>query len=343
MLRSVVALLALLGSCALGEAPAKAGAYPAQPVRIIVPYPPGGPTDIVARTTAQKLAEKLGGRFYVENLPGAGGTIGTSVAAGSSHDGSTILAVVPDFLIQPLVRTKVPYDPVKSFVPVTLAVSAPEMISVNSAVPAKNFKELVELLRANPGKFQYATPGVGTPPHLYGESIYHLTLGLDVTHVPFQGAAPALNAAIAGQISILNMTLPTHVPYVRDGKLHGLAVLSSKRSPVLPDVPTLAEAGKPGQETDFFVGFMVPAGTPRDVVELLNREITTVLTLPDVKQRWETLGLDSVGNTPEEFAAKLRWTSTSGARSLARRRLGPNRRAGLNETRIRRQPQSLSQ
>jgi tripartite-type tricarboxylate transporter receptor subunit TctC len=304
--QTTVALVSLFGVFALSAAPATAENYPARQVKIIVPYPPGGPVDIVARVTAQKLSEALGGQFYVENQAGAGGTIGTGAAANATPDGYTILVVNPDFVIQPSVKTKVPYEPFKSFAPVILAASAPEMISVNPSVPAKTFRELIELLKANPGKYQFATPGVGTPPHLYGEFLYKVTYGLDVTHVPFQGAAPAVTSTVAGHTAILNMTLPAHAPYVKDGTLRGIAVLSTKRSPALPDVPTLAESGVLGQETEFFVGFVVPSGTPPNIVEQLNRQIAKILVMPDVRQRLETLGLDPIGGTPEEFAGKIR-------------------------------------
>jgi tripartite-type tricarboxylate transporter receptor subunit TctC len=260
--QSTLALVSLLGTFAACDPPATAQNYPARPVKIIVPYPAGGPADILARITAQKLSEGLGTQFYVENLAGASGTIGTAAASNAPPDGYTIVEVNPDFVIQPLIKAKVPYDLFKGFAPVILAASAPEMISVNPAVPAKTFKELIELLRANPGKYQFATPGVGTPPHLYGEMIYHLTYGLDVIHVPFPGAAPAVNSTVAGHTSILDITLPSHTPYVKAGTLRGIAVLSSKRSAALPEVPTLAEAGLPGQETEFFLGFAVPAGSP---------------------------------------------------------------------------------
>jgi tripartite-type tricarboxylate transporter receptor subunit TctC len=316
--RSTVALASLLGMLALNETSAMAENYPARPVRIVVPYPPGGPVDILARTTAQKLSEGLGAQFYVENLAGAGGTIGTGSAANASPDGYTIVAVNPDFVVQPTVKARIPYDLFESFAPVSLAASAPEMISINPGVPAKTFKELIELLRANPGKYQFATPGVGTPPHLYGELLYHLTFGLDVTHVPFPGAAPAVNSTVAGHTSILNMTLPSHAPYVKAGTLRGIVVLSGKRSAALPEVPTLAEAGVAGQETEFFVGFVAPTGTPREIVELLNRQIAKILAMEDVKQRLQTLGLDPIGSTPDEFAGKIRkdfdaWTKVASA------------------------------
>jgi tripartite-type tricarboxylate transporter receptor subunit TctC len=304
--RSALVLMSLVGVLVGPERFASAANYPARPVKIIVPYPAGGPADVVARVVAQKLSEALGTQFFVENLAGASGTIGASAASNAPPDGYTIVEVNPDFVIQPLIKTKAPYDLFKGFAPVILAASAPEMISVNPAVPAKSFNELIELLRTNPGKYQFATPGVGTPPHLYGEMIYHLTYGLDVIHVPFPGAAPAVNSTVAGHTSILNITLPTHTPYVKAGTLRGIAVLSSKRAAALPDVPTLAEAGLPGQETEFFLGFAAPAGTPREIVELLNHQIARILTLGDVKQRLETLGFDPIGGTPEEFAGKIR-------------------------------------
>ena len=304
--RAALVLMSLVGALAGPEPFASAASYPARPVKIIVPYPAGGPGDVIARLIAQKLSEALGTQFFVENLAGASGTIGTAAASNTPPDGYTIVEVNPDFVIQPLIKTKAPYDLFKGFAPVILTAAAPEMISVNPAVPATTFNELIELLRANPGKYQFATPGVGTPPHLYGEMIYHLTYGLDVVHGPFPGAAPAVNSTVAGHTSILNVTLPSHAPYVKAGTLRGIAVLSSKRSPALPEVPTLAEAGLPGQETEFFLGFAAPAGTPREIVELLNHHIAGILTLPDVKQRLETLGFDPVGGTPEEFSGKIK-------------------------------------
>jgi tripartite-type tricarboxylate transporter receptor subunit TctC len=306
LLHSTLALVSLLGVFAVGAPTAKAENYPARPVKIIVPYPPGGPADVLARVIAQKLSEGLGGRFYVENLAGASGTIGTGAGASAPADGYTLVEVNPDFIVQPLIKTKVPYDLFKGFAPIIAAASAPEMISVNPAVSAKTFKEFIELLKVHPGQYQFATPGVGTPPHLYGEMIYHITYGLDVIHVPFPGAAPAVNSTVAGHTSILNMTSSAQAPYVKAGTLRGIAVLSSKQSASLPDVPTLAESGLQGQETDFFLGFVAPAGTPSAIVALLNRQIAKVLILEDVKQRLETLGYDPMGGSPEDFANKIR-------------------------------------
>jgi tripartite-type tricarboxylate transporter receptor subunit TctC len=287
--------------------------YPDGNVRIVVPYPAGGPTDVMARLVAQKLLEALGQQFYVENLPGASATIGTAAVANAPADGRTILFGTPDFLLQPIVKTKAPYDAVKNFAPIALVASAAEMIAVNPSLAAKNLQELVALLKANPGKYQYATPGVGSPPHLEGEWIYKITYGLDVVHVPFQGAAPAVTSTIAGHTSIVHMTTPALAPHVKDGKLRPIAVTSGKRSSALPDVPTLAESGLPGIETEFIMLVVAPAGTPKHVVELLNGQIVRILKLPDVKERLASLGFDPAGSTPDELAATItsetdKWT-----------------------------------
>ena len=279
--------------------------YPEGNVRVVVPYPAGGPTDVMARLVAQKLSEALG-QFYVENLPGASATIGTAAVAIAPADGRTILFGTPDFLLQPIVKAKAPYDAEKNFAPIALVASAAEMIAVNPSVPAKDLQELVALLKANPGKYQYATPGVGSPPHLEGEWIYKITYGLDVVHVPFQGAAPAVTSTIAGHTSIIHMTTPALTPHVKDGKLRPIAVTSSKRSSALPDVPTLAESGLPDIEAEFIMLVVAPAGTPKHVIELLNGQIVRILKLPDVKERLATLGFDPVGSTPDELAAKIK-------------------------------------
>jgi len=306
LLRAAACLAALVVA---GASSAQTTAYPTRNVRIIVPYPAGGPTDVMARLVGQNLSEALGQQFYVENHAGAGGTIGTGLAATALADGHTILFVTPDFLVQPVVKAKAPYDPLKSFAPVTLMASAPEMIAVHPSVPAKDLQELIALLKANPGKYSYASPGAGSSPHLEGEWIYKVTYGLDVVHVPFQGAAPAVTSTIAGHTPILHMTMPALTPQVKDGKLRAIAITGGKRSPALPDVPTLAESGVAGFEAEFIMGVVAPAGTPKDIVELLHRQIIRILKLPDVLERLATLGYDPVGSTPDEFAAKIRLDS----------------------------------
>jgi tripartite-type tricarboxylate transporter receptor subunit TctC len=307
-------LSALLAAGVMTARPADAQNYPARPVKLVVPYAPGGPNDIMARLIAQKLSEALGGQFYVENSPGAGGTIGAGAVAGAPGDGHTLLVANQDVIVQPIIKSKVPYDPFKSFTPVTLVVSAPEMIVVHPSLPAKDMKELIELLKANPGKYSYASPGYGTTPHLACEWLFKLEYGIDVTHVPFQGAAPAVQSTLSGQTPIFHNVLPAVAPHIRQGTMRPLAVAANKRSPFFPDVPTLAEAGIPGNEVGFWLVVLAPAGTPRDTVDVLNRQIARILDLPDVKERLQTIGFDPASSTPDAAAAHMKaetdkWTT----------------------------------
>src|SRR5262245_7303499 len=231
---------------AVSSIPVQAKDYPERPVRVIVPFPPGGAVDVIARTVAQKLSDGLGGRFFVENLSGATGASGTATAAAANPDGYTILFSSPDFVLSPLLKTSVPYDPFKSFAPVTLAVTAREVIAVHRSVPATSMKELMAVLKANPGKFSYATPGYGSLPHLKGELLFRLSQGLDVINVPFQGFAAAVTSTIAGHTSMLVAIPPALVAsHIQDGTLRALAIDGNQRSPALPDVPTLQEIGLP--------------------------------------------------------------------------------------------------
>ena len=307
-------LSALLAAGVMTARPADAQTYPARPVKLVVPYAPGGPNDIMARLIAQKLSEALGGQFYVENSPGAGGTIGAGAVAGAPGDGHTLLVANQDVIVQPIIKSKVPYDPFKSFTPVTLVVSAPEMIVVHPSLPAKDMKELIALLKANPGKYSYASPGYGTTPHLACEWLFKLEYGIDVTHVPFQGAAPAVQSTLSGQTPIFHNVLPAVAPHIRQGTMRPLAVAANKRSPFFPDVPTLAEAGIPGHEVGFWMVVLAPAGTPKDTVDVLNRQIARILDLPDVKERLQTIGFDPASSTPEAAAAHMKaetdkWTA----------------------------------
>jgi len=288
------------------ECSAQTNNYPASPVKMVVPYPPGGAVDVMARVIAPKLSERLNGKFYVENLPGAGGDIGTRTVAVAPPDGQTILFISPDFVVRPLVKSNIPYDPIRSFTPVTLVATSPAMIAVNSSLPAKNMKELIALLKANPGKYSFATPGYGTAPHLEGERLYKMSFGVDVLHVPFQGFAPAVTSTIAGHTAILGAPIPLVAPHIIGGALRGLAVAGNKRSPALPDVPTLEEAGVLKQEAGFAGGVLVPAGTPKDIVSQLHRQIAEIVLLPDVRESLAKQGFDPIANTPEEFAAWIK-------------------------------------
>jgi tripartite-type tricarboxylate transporter receptor subunit TctC len=276
-----------------------------QPVKIIVPFPPGGPDDIIARILAQRLSE-VGGRFYVENMPGATGMIGAAAAARAAPDGCTLLITNQNLVTQPAVGAKNPYTVPDDFTPITLLLAAPETISVNPSVPAKTMQELISLAKASPGKYNYASPGYGSSPHLAGERLLTRTLGLDIVHVPFQGGPPAINATVAGHTQILAITLPLIAPLVKDGKLRLLGIAAKTRSTEFPDVPTLEEAGIPGHEVGFWNGILLPKGAASGIVEQLHRQITQVMSLPDVKERLAVLGYTPINGSPEAFAAHLK-------------------------------------
>ncbi len=279
--------------------------YPSRPVRVIVSYAPGGLTDVAARLICGKLSEQLGRQFYVENIVGGSGNIGMGQAARAAPDGYTMLLAFSSIVINPALFPRVPYDPVNDFDPVSLAITSTTVIVVNPDVPASNIRELVALIRANPGKYSYVSAGIGTTGHLAGEQ-FRLALAPDLVHVPFSGAAPAMASVAAGHTPV-GMGAPTVVaPLVSDGKLRALAITSRMRTHTLPDVPTMAECGYPDIEGDSFVGFVVPAGTPKDVIALLNREIVRSLATPEMKERQAALGNDIVASTPEEFGRRIK-------------------------------------
>jgi tripartite-type tricarboxylate transporter receptor subunit TctC len=305
LIRIAAIMLVLLGILTEHRV-AVAQAYPSKPVKLVVPYAPGGPNDIIARILAQKFAEGLGGNFFVENTAGAGGTIATGQAANAAADGTTILVANQHLIVQPIIKAKVPYDPFKSFVPVSVVVSAPEMIVVHPSLPVKDLNGLITLLKANPGKYSYASPGYGTTPHLACVWLFNLENGIDITHVPFQGAAPAVQSVLTGQTPVFHNVLPTVAPHIRAGTMRALAVAASKRTPYFPDVPTIAEAGHPGHEVGFWMGVFVPAGTPKDVVAILNTQVARIMALPDVKERMDTIGFDPTLSSSQELAAHMR-------------------------------------
>ena len=275
-----------------------------QPGKIIVSYPPGSPDDVIARILAQKLSE-AGGRFHVENLPGAGGMIGTATAAKALPDGCTMVVVNQNFVVQSAIGEKLAYEVPDSFTPVMLLIAAPETISVNPSLPVTTIKELVALVKANPGKYNYASPGYGSSPHLASERLFKQTLGLDVAHVPFQGGPPAVTSTIAGHTQILHLTLPIVAPLVRDGKLRLLAIADKTRAAEFPDVPTLEEAGIPNHEVGFWDGILLPKATPDDIVELRHRQIGQIMALPDVRARLAALGYTPIDGSQSAFAAHL--------------------------------------
>jgi|ERR1043166_293370 tripartite-type tricarboxylate transporter receptor subunit TctC len=298
--------LKLSGAAVVGAAaPAWGQTYPTRPVRIIVPFAPGGPTDVAARLIAQKLSETLGHNFVVENVAGASSNIGTAQAAKAPPDGYTVLITVNNLVINPSLFDKVAFDPYKDFDPVVRAVGFSSAFAINPSVPAHSVKELVDVIRASPGKFSYASPGLGTPSHLLGEQ-FRVTNGLDIVHVPYGGSGPAVAAALAGVTQIAYAAMSAAAPIAKDGKLRILAVLSDKPSPSMPEVPTIAAAGYPSLVGDGWVGALLPAGSPKDVITLLNREINKIIALPELNEKFAALGLDPVGGTPEDFARDMR-------------------------------------
>jgi tripartite-type tricarboxylate transporter receptor subunit TctC len=297
-------LLHLAAAAVLGPRSAGAQAYPARPVRVIVPFAPAGPTDVFARLMAQKLSEQLGTQFYVENIAGAGGNIGAGRAAQAPPDGYTILVNGGNHVVNPALYQHVSYDPIKDFDPVTIAVSAPAVLTVHPSLPARTVQDLVALIRANPGKYSFASPGTGTPPHLVGE-LFRLSLDLDLVHVPFNGGGPAIGSTVAGHTPISFGSTAPAVPLVKEAQLRALAVSSKRRSPALPDVPTMTESGYPEVVGESWFAAVVPAGTPKEIVVQLNREIARAIAQPDMQERLAALGYEPVASTPEDAAARF--------------------------------------
>jgi tripartite-type tricarboxylate transporter receptor subunit TctC len=282
-----------------------AQAYPSRPVRVIVPFAPGGPADVLARLIGQKLSQSLGQQFYVENQPGAGGNLGMANAARSAPDGYTMTVVGTSFVVNPSLYPKLPYDPLKDFAPVTLAAVSPNVLVVHPSIPAKTVKELIAFLKSNPGKYSYAHAGNGTTPQLSGE-MFRRSQGLDIVPVPFGGSAPAIQSVLGGHTPIGFTVLTPAVPQVKEGLLRALAVTTPRRSAALPDVPTLTEAGLSGQDADTILGILVPTGTAEHVITLLYREIASAMKQADAAEKLAALGFDSVLSTPDEFAARIR-------------------------------------
>jgi tripartite-type tricarboxylate transporter receptor subunit TctC len=306
MLRLLV-LVASLFIAALAHAqPASDPAtYPNRPVRVIVPFGPGGVTDVVARVWAQGLTKNLGQNFFVENLAGGGSNIGMGNAARAPADGYTILIGASSYTINPGLYHKIPYDPAKDFTAVTMLAATPNVLVVHPSLPANNVKELIALLRANPGKYSYAMSGLGTPNHLQAE-LFKLTQKVDLITVPFAGGGPAIQSTVAGHTPIAFTSLTSVQTLVAGGQLRALAVSSKTRAPAWPDVPTMAEAGITGQEADTFTGVLVPAGTPQAIIDRLHAETVKILGTDEAKQQFAKFGAVAVGNTPAEFAAQLK-------------------------------------
>lgn len=297
---------AVVLSCAALAGSVHAQAYPSKTVRWIVPFPPGGGTDVISRTLAQKLTEAWGQQVLADNRPGSGGTIGLAAAAKLPPDGyNIVLGQLANLAIAPALYPKLPYDPVKDFQPVTLALTSPLVLVAHPSFPAKTVKELIAVAKAKPDAVTFGSPGNGTTGHL-GIEIIKTAAGIKMTHVPYKGASPAFTGLMGGEIAIYMSSIPPALPMLNAGRVKALGVTSAKRMPTLPNVPTIAETGLPGYEVTNWYGVMVPAGVPKDVLAKLHGDLVKILKLPDVQQRFQSEGGDVMPITPEQFATFIK-------------------------------------
>jgi len=304
-MNTVLHRFALGALLALFAVIASAQTYPTKPIRLVVPFPPGGATDILARDVAQKLTEAWGQQVIVDNRPGAGGNIGSELVAKSAPDGYTLeMGTVGTHAINASLYAKMPYDHVNDFAPVILVAGVPNVLEVNPAVPVNSVAELIAYAKANPGKLNFASSGNGTSIHLSGE-LFKVMAGVQMTHVPYKGSAPALQDLLGNQVQLMFDNLPPSLPQIKAGKLRALAVTSLARAPALPDVPTMAEAGLPGYEASSWFGVLAPAGTPAAIVAKLNAEIAKWLATPEAKEKLSKQGANAAGGTPEDFAKHI--------------------------------------
>ena len=290
--------------CAAGLASAQT--YPTKPIQFIVPFPPGGGNDTVARAIAQQASPALGQPIVVDNRPGAGGIIGADAAAKAAPDGHTIfLGGVATHAVNPHLHPKLSYDPIKDFAPITLVASAPSVLVVHPSVPARTIADFAAYARANPGKLNYASNGNGSSSHM-AAVLYETNAGVKMTHVPYKGVGPALTDLMSGRIELMFNSIVAILPHIQAGKLRALAVTSKSRSSLLPDVPSIAESGWPAYEAGSWYGILAPAGTPPAIIDRLHREIVKSLKEPEVQKRLAGEGAEVIGSTPQEFAAHIR-------------------------------------
>ena len=289
--------------CGIASVALAQSTYPTKPVRVIVPFPPGGPADALARIVGDKLGQSLGQPFVIDNKPGAGGNIGMEQGAKAAADGYTLtLAPVGNLTIAPAMYSKLPYDPAKDFAPITVIAAVPNILITAPTVPAKTLRELITLAKARPGSLNFASPGNGSGAHLAGE-LFKRMAEIDIVHVPFNGVGPAMNAVLAGDVQLFFAQSSTALPYINSGKVIALGVASMKRIAAAPELPTLDEAGLPAFEVTSWYALVAPAGTPAAIVDKLNAEIVKALARPDVREKLTTLGAEPVGNSPSEFAS----------------------------------------
>lgn len=294
--------------------------YPLKPVRLIVPFAPGGGTDLSARIIAQKLGESFGANFVVDNRPGAAGIVGTEMLARSKPDGYVLVVVSSSHAINPAMYPKLPYDTARDFAPVSLLLSGPALLVVHPSLPAKNARELIALAKSRPGLLTFASAGHGTPPHMGGE-LFKALAGIDITHIPYKGNGPAYTDLMAGQVSIMFPNIATAMPYAKTGRMRALGVGGRQRSAIAPEIPTIAESGLPGYEMSSWFGLLAPAGTPAPIVTRLQQEIARIFKQADVREKLLAQGVEPVGGTPQEFAAFLnaetaQWTKVIRASGL---------------------------
>jgi tripartite-type tricarboxylate transporter receptor subunit TctC len=297
---------ASLAIAALFAAPGRpADNYPDRKVRVIVPFAAGGPTDVIGRMVAERLSDAWGQQLYVENMPGAGGNLGVEAAGRAVPDGYTIVVVSTGFIINPSMYSKIGYDPIKDFTPISLVAASPNIVTVHPSVAAKDLKELIALIKANPGKYSYAQPATGSTPHLAGE-LFKQTYSLDLVTVPFNGAPLAINSTLGNHTPIAFTALPPAMGNVKDGSLRGLAILAKERLTALPDLPTNVEEGVPGLESDTLTGILAPAGTPKAVIDKWNAAIVKMAADPETRKKLDTLGFVPVANSPDQFADRIK-------------------------------------
>ena len=289
----------------LGAASRAADTYPDHKVRVIVPFAAGGPTDVIARMVADRLSDAWGQQLYVENMPGAGGNLGVETGARATPDGYTIVVVSTGFIINPSMYSKIGYDSVKDFAPISLVAASPNVVTVHPSLPAKDLKELIDLIKANPGKYSYAQPATGSTPHLAGE-LFKQTYNLDLVTVPFNGAPLAINSTMGNHTPIAFTALPPAIGNIKDGTLRGAAVLAKTRVAALPDLPTNVEEGVSGLESDTLTGIVAPAGTPPAIIEKWHAAIVKMAADPETKKKLDALGFVPVANSPAEFADRIK-------------------------------------